>query len=830
MMEPVSKYTKLKIIAGYALLFLLSILSILAIYRQITRLTLADADTNTSRKLFLTGNTITGLYQAEALSNAFVQTGSQSYFDKYLQILEEVENNIDTLKSLTTNLPQQLRIDSIHLLLEKKVKNLRKLVQVKQSLVPDDFYNKAIASITSGKDSLPDTPGIRKEVITTLDSTYIKSEKKRRWRLFSRNEPDSVLQITVSHHTIIDSTRAAALQNTDSVIHMLESVRQELQQHSENVTRQINRQEYALINQSTYITDQLKKVLGEYEKEEIHNSLYKIEQREKVVNTTTRIIAWIAVAAVLLILFFIFFILRDLSRSQRYRRELETANQYTARLLKSREKMILTVTHDIKSPLSSVLGYIELLNNTAIDERQRYYLQNMQGSSEHILKLVGNLLDLSRLENHKMTVEEIGFNPAQLFAEIAGNFMPLAQAKHLILTNKFGEDLNRNYKGDALRIRQIITNILSNAVKYTAQGSIHFSAVSSTDDRQMIISICDTGSGMTAEEQKMIFEEFTRLKSHATIEGTGLGLTITLKLIQLLGGRLEVKSEPGKGSRFTLFLPLKPATPSPEPSSPAEPAPGLPAVRSLRILLVDDDPLQLAMTGGMLENKGILTETTLHPGEVTGKLRDTSFDLVISDIQMPEMSGFELVADIRRQPEKAGGKIPVIALSADAGKTEKEYLEAGFTAYLPKPFTSADLMEVITRLTGFAPARSMDHHPAEAVTDSDGYTLKNIRLFTDNDPAALRTIVASFISTTREHIILLEKYIQEEDCENIARLAHKMLPLFRQLEAIPLVEKLRQLERHTQIPLSVSEMTALTRQVIAGTEELLGKLENHPME
>ena len=124
-----------------------------------------------------------------------------------------------------------------------------------------------------------------------------------------------------------------------------------------------------------------------------------------------RIFAWLAVIAFLLILFFTFFILRDLSRSQRYRKELEAANRYADQLLKSREKMILTVTHDIKSPLSSVIGYIELLNNTPINERQRYFLKNMRGSSEHILKLIGNLLDLSKLENNKMPVEHIVFNP-----------------------------------------------------------------------------------------------------------------------------------------------------------------------------------------------------------------------------------------------------------------------------------------------------------------------------------------------------------------------------------------------------------------------------------
>ena len=162
----------------------------------------------------------------------------------------------------------------------------------------------------------------------------------------------------------------------------------------------------------------------------------------------------------------------------------------------------------------------------------------MRGSSEHILKLIGNLLDLSKLENNKMPVEHIVFNPYHLFQEITDNFMPLAAAKHLELKARFSEDLDKDYSGDALRIRQILTNILSNAVKYTTTGHISFSA-ETVNPEKIRLKIQDTGSGMTPEEQKIIFQEFTRLTSHATIEGTGLGLTITLKLIHLLGEKFN---------------------------------------------------------------------------------------------------------------------------------------------------------------------------------------------------------------------------------------------------------------------------------------------------
>ena len=417
---------------------------------------------------------------------------------------------------------------------------------------------------------------------------------------------------------------APALSNTDTVVNILRTTWENVQKQQENISRQISRRDYALIKPSTEISDQLKRILGEYEKEEIHHATLKQEKREQTVTTMIRIFAWIAVVAFILVVFFTFFILRDLSRSQRYRRELENANQYADQLLKSRERMILTVTHDIKSPLSSILGYIELLTQTPINDRQRYFLKNMQGSSNHILQLVGNLLDLSKLENNKMQVEEVVFNPYHLFQEIKDNFMPLAASKQLKLNSKFAQNLNTDYKGDALRIRQIITNILSNAVKYTAQGSISFTANLSVDNSHIILKIEDTGSGMTPEEQKLIFEEFTRLKSHSAIEGTGLGLTITLKLIHLLQGEIRLQSQPGSGSCFTIILPLKKAKVThTAPSAPTPPAAEKSQhANNLSVLIVDDDPLQLAMTANMLANHDIHATTTTHPAEVIPLLKD----------------------------------------------------------------------------------------------------------------------------------------------------------------------------------------------------------------
>ncbi len=824
-MHKESQYTKWKIIIGYSLIIILSVISAILIYKQIIRFTINEGHPdNVNQKLFIISNTITGLYEAEALSSAFTQTGNQNYFRKFTAIIQETKENIDTLRALSHQTDQQIRIDSIHILLEEKIKNLQELVWVKQSFSPEEFYNKAIASI-AGKDSSEQYHNIRQRMVTRLDTTYVLTPKViKRW-IFSKTIVDTVPQISLTHKIVSDTLNENySTQNTDTVVNILKNTWKNVQRQTENINRKINQKEYALIRQSTNITDQLKRMLREYEKDEINYSVHKQQNREKTITTTIRISAWITVIAILLVIFFTFFILRDLSRSQHYRKELESANQYTAQLLKNREKMILTVTHDIKSPLSSILGYIELLNNMPINDRQHYFLKNMQGSSEHILSLINNLLDLSKLENNKMPIEEIVFNPALLFREITDNFLPLAQNKQLQLTAKFSEDLNRSYRGDALRIRQIITNILSNAVKYTAQGHINFTATTSTDGKQIILKIKDTGSGMTPEEQKMIFEEFTRLKSHTNIEGTGLGLTITLKLIHLLSGQIQLQSETGKGSCFTLLLPLQKVNSANDSNLPPSPV-QLPGNnnnknRNLKILLVDDDPLQLQMTRNLLENKGIYPDITTHPHEALQAVQTKTYDLILSDIQMPEMNGFELVKQIRQLDIQT---IPVIALSADSGKTHADYIAGGFTAYLGKPFTSTDLFQLIAQLTNQQIETNISQVPPSSpeIPKNAGYTFKNILIFADNDPEALKKIIQSFIVSTKEHICLFKQYLQEKQYEEIARLAHKMLPMVRQLEANSLIKPLEKLEHPDKTGLTPEIINTLVTEVIENANQLL---------
>ena len=551
------KFTKLKLITGYILILLLGAIAIVFIYKQTIALTQKGNDEIVmQQKLFIISNTLTKLYEAENTGIAFSQTGTQKNFDTYMKLIEDIKDNMDTLKNLSISSEQNLRIDTINTLLGKRIENLKDLYYVKKYYIPEDFYNKTIEKIGTLKDSADVIPDLREKIITVIDSNYIIRERKG---LF-RTKRDSILKVDTTLHRIVDTlSMVTTNNNTDTLMNVIRDSWSQYQQQKEEIDAEVSRREDIVIQSGQHITERLKRVLKDLEKEELENTMIRLEQQQITTHHLTRTISWIAIIACVLVVFFVVLIINDITQSQRYRRELEAAKTYTERLLHNREKLMLTVTHDIKSPLSSIIGYIELINNTQLEERQHYFLKNMKGSAEHILHLANNMLDFSKLESNKMEINTVPYNPGRLLQETADSFLPLAAQKNLKLKSDISNVLNGLYLGDSMKVRQIVVNILSNAIKYTREGKVSLSAfISGTKDDQFIIVIKDSGPGMTKEEQELIFKEFTRLtpQHNNGAEGTGLGLTITLQLVHLLDGELTLESKKGEGSTFTVKFPL----------------------------------------------------------------------------------------------------------------------------------------------------------------------------------------------------------------------------------------------------------------------------------
>ena len=455
------------------------------------------------------------------------------------------------------------------------------------------------------------------------------------------------------------------------------------------------------------------RLILDFEEEETQYLMARIDAREALRSRSSHLLGGVAAGAVALMLLFVAISWRDINRSNRYRRALERANRDNEALLAAREQLMLAITHDIKAPLGSVMGYIDLLSRLTGDKRQQLYLANMKASADHLLALVKSLLDFYRLDAHKMEVEPVVFNPAQLFDTIRTGFAAAAAAKGLDLRLEAAAGADREVVGDAFRIRQIADNLVSNALKFTDRGSVTLRV--DVADGQLTFSVRDTGRGIAPEERERIFAEFVRLRSARGVDGFGLGLSIVDRLVKLLGGSLSLDSTPGRGSRFLVTLPVERAPEgSRSAAATAEGSPGeLPA---LRLLLVDDDPLQLEMVAAMCRRAGLAAECCQYP-EYAGRLvAENRFDAVVTDIQMPFCDGFRVLEEVHR----AAPGLPVVAVSARGDLDAAEFAARGFAACLRKPFTYGELVEALRTAVGTAAKTTAKTAATEAAASGRG--------------------------------------------------------------------------------------------------------------
>lgn len=595
-----------------------------------------------------------------------------------------------------------LRTDSLIGLLREKDANTVRLLRTLSEANDSMISAREVEQIIAEQDTIITQQRVQRRVIARRDTVVTQPKKKSFFRrlgeVFVPPRKDSAVQVQTTLEVATD-TVLDAYNPVDSLHAKLRTVAQ--QKRATNSVMQ--RRKRTLQRLDHALSARIDSLLKGYEQETLMRAREEAEYQKAVRHRSATIISGIAAGAVVLSVIFLVMIWRDVTRSNRYRRQLEEANRFAEELLASREKLMLAITHDFKAPLGSIMGYADLLSRLTVDGRQRFYLDNMKTSSEHLLKLVTDLLDFHRLDLNKAEINRVTFHPARLLEEIYVSFEPLTSAKGLSLKCEIDPELKGAFISDPLRLRQIVNNLLSNAVKFTSEGGITLAAsfVPKGDSvfpgNHLKLSVIDTGKGMDPGDRERIFQEFTRLPGAQGEEGFGLGLSIVRMLVQLLEGRIEVDSVLGKGSTFTLRVPLYPVALDNDTSAlneqPSEDSQT--QIPALHILLIDDDRIQLTLTAAMLAQSGITSVTCLQLDELLEALRTDTFDVLLTDVQMPAMNGFDLLRLLRASNIPQAKTIPVIAVTARSDMKREEFLQHGFAGSLHKPFTVNELLAEI---------------------------------------------------------------------------------------------------------------------------------------
>lgn len=751
-----------------------------------------------------------------------------------------VHQEMETLSAADDQ--QNLRTDSLLSLLHEKDQNtlqmLRVLSEANDSLLSASEIEEIISE---QQDSVITQQRVQHRVITKRDSLITTPKKKgffkRLGEVFAPSKKDTAVLVNTSLEIATD-TILEPVKSADSLQHKIRMATEEKRLQRRRTIRRTSTR-YQRMN--TQLTARMDSLIKGYEEEMSVRARQDAELQQEVRMRSANIIAGIAIGAVFLSAFFLILIMRDITRSNRYRRQLEEANKRAEDLLVAREKLMLAITHDFKAPLGSIMGYTELLSRLTEDERQRFYLDNMKSSSEHLLKLVSDLLDFHRLDLNKAEVNRIVFNPAQLFEEIRVCFEPLTAAKGLVLQCHIAPELSEKYISDPLRIQQIVNNLLSNAVKFTQQGKITLTV--GYNASKLTIAVADTGKGMASEDRERIFQEFTRLPGAQGEEGFGLGLSIVHKLVLLLEGTIDVQSTLGKGSCFTVVLPLFPVgksivenkpfgsrikKPSKDTDVSPEETDAVPAMKVIRVLLIDDDKIQLNLTAAMLKQHNIDAVCCEQLEELIEQLRSSTFDVLLTDIQMPAINGFDLVKLLRASNIPQARNIPVIAVTARSEMDEKALHEHGFAGCLHKPFTVKELLVTLNEGQMSADEAHITHDMqliADALPEDTLFNFSALTAFSEDDPEAACSIIRTFIEETGKNADRMQQALTDREVDGIAAMAHKLLPLFTLIGASESVASLRWLEScrgeefSEEIEKTTLETLEAVRKVVRAAEE-----------
>lgn len=716
-----------------------------------------------------------------------VLLGEGSEWPHFNRSVATSEQMAKQLKPFIADQGQRQRIDTLVELIHMKRENTKRVAQLMAFDNRDAFYRNKVQALQSGRDSvvihskLYGQHGQREKVYEIIKSK--RGFFRRLGDAFRRQHTDTVGVTNILHDTKADST-AQRINIADSVANILTDIQNEEQRQNsrqqENVAARLNRLQRVSL-QLSQRTGLLLEHIQREEKNALQKALgHAMQSRHKMVVR----IAIIGLVAILIAALLVAYILRDIKRERRDRQRIVEAKTETERIMAQRERLLLTITHDIKAPAASIAGFIELLSEQVSRPKALAYIDSMRHSAIHLQQLVAALLDYHLLESGKAERHDVSFVPQQLAKNCVDEFQPMAAEKGLDITlGTLTPNCGDLWRSDAFRVKQIMSNLIGNAVKYTDRGSVKVE-IRISPRQHLIIYVSDTGRGMSPTDCQRIFDAFTRLPNGQGKEGVGLGLSITREVVQMLGGTITVASEEGKGSCFTVSLPIKKEEKKQKKDVEENVAPvetnrssteAKEATTEINILAVDDDALQLELFKEMAQKIGgakLNISTTTSASETIKLAEKTKPQIMFTDIEMPEMSGKDMLKHVKNS------NMSIVAMTAHDPSIMTSLKKAGFDTCLFKPFNAATLAATLAQIT---------RQPLSVkAAEQKASFFAPLTAFAEGDTEAEQEILTQVGESIKEYRQMLDQGLkgndEEQQRDSMSRATHKAMPLLTMLK------------------------------------------------
>lgn len=712
--------------------------------------------------LNFTNELIQNVNEAQSHAQLYTISGNPEHLIKFNENLQMTSSIKDSIIYYSDNDDKNKQIlNDIVVLLNRKENIIKEITHQYDIFNPYDEINKILSNYK------PKEKTTKIVAVTKQDTIYIKGDKKSFFqRVFSSEIPrDSVILVsTTTYDTITEETPASKIDIMEGIKIYTDKGKQEYLAR----LKEIENQYQSFIKSDQEISEEISGLLITLHKQTLTSVMIAIQKSESVIQRNLDYSIYGGTIALFCIMLFIFLIFKDIKRVSRARKAMEEAQKRTEEIMESRHKLLLSVSHDIKAPLSSVIGYIELMLMEQHNNEDIQRLKSMKYSSQHILSLLSNLLDFSSLEQGKQFIKRADFNVSELCDQIATMFKPIAENKQLkfFYHKNISDDLYIN--SDALKIKQVASNIISNALKYTIEGEVHFGVY--LINNKLVFNVLDQGIGIPTEKIDELFKPFSKAENNTGLaEGNGFGLFVVKGLLELLGGNLKVMSELEKGSHFEISIPVKVVEKNEVKEQNSTDNQIITTKKKLNILLIDDDNSLLAVISAMLKKIGHSSDICRSYIEFNKYINELDkYDMILTDREMGTFSGNDVMKTIKAVDKEK----KIILMTASDEYSEKFAITEGFDGYIKKPFSIKDLAILLND-------NWVEDYCQKCEFNDD---FPQLCTMFDNDSNAIRNILQTFVKTTSDNLVTLNDSITEHDFAKAQSVCHKMRPMFIQLE------------------------------------------------
>lgn len=777
----------IKVIMGYILLSLLILGSAFLVFVEWRNFQQAGMNEKKMSMMWRQTNHTFEAVLDLALSEHCVYTSDKEDCLLYEQKCLAAQKELDKMRELCEDSAQVRRIEAAKTILAEKNLQALSLGSVLGDLTrTDSLLEEQIEEIAQ-----------KEKAAMRRTATTANTEKPKKKNIFKRIFGKKEKQEEVAQQNQQVAT-------TNNVLKRLQHLQSDIRERNDSLRQQMEEQADSLQMRNERLNREFIKLMHDFQQTASQQREDRLTLLADMRRQSMLFIILIALVALATSITFFVFIRKDINRRYKERLKLMALNKEKNNLIEQKERMMMALSHELRSPLSAVMGYAELMqdtNDTTISTARR----NILRAARMMQGLLNSLLYYYRLSSGKDRVNETLFLPKSIADELESMFLLAAEEKGIDLHADF-EGENVLVSGDKERILQIGQNLMSNAVKFTEEGGV--SLLVRYTEGTMLLEVSDTGTGISKEEQNAIYEPFSRLANADVKDGFGLGLSITRKLVALLNGDVSLESEVGKGTTFRVTLPLSLATDTENHQETFRFA------KDMRLIAVDDDAVVLKLTQRQLERVGLECDTCQNVEELMERLRKREYDLLLTDIKMPGMNGYELLDLLRCSNIGNSKDIPVLAVTAHISRKEEELVKAGFAGCLYKPFSCDELYAAVRH--------ALREKRKQVKNDMDDMETIDFTPLLANEENG-RDMLALLAEQTRKDMESLRRVHDSHDREALADLTHHLLPVWTMLRIDTCLQALRNAYRKD--PADWADVARYIDKVIATGEQLVAQAE-----